>query len=508
MNQEIQITKQPSQRHHQQQVPREDDGATVLDHASHDQHQQDHGQQAAVQGAAAGHHHGSKLTLLPLVFLIYFEVAGGPYGSERAVRAVGPLFTLLGFLVFPFAWGVPESLVTAELSAALPGNGGFVLWADRAFGPLAGSLLGTWKYLSCVINIAAYPALVADYLGRAAPAVAAPGRTRTGTVVGMTVLLSFLNYTGVSIVGWGAVALGLVSLAPFVLMTGMAAPKVRPRRWAAQVEGRKDWRLFFNTLFWNLNYWDSASTMAGEVDRPERTFPRALAVAVVIIAASYLLPLMAVTGATTAPPEEWVNGYLVDAAGIVGGSWLKYWIEAGAVLSSIGMFEAQLSSGAYQLLGMAELGLLPSVFARRATRFRTPWVAIASSTAVTLAVSFLGFDDVVATANFLYSLGTLLEFAAFLWLRARAPDLKRPYRVPLPLPALAAMCAVPSAFLAYVCVVAGWRVFALAGALTALGVGWHAAMRLCRSKNWLRFNTAVVAASDDHHGDYAAGDPV
>ena len=111
-------------------------------------------------------------------------------------------------------------------------------------------------------------------------------------------------------------ALGLVSLAPFVLMAGLAAPMVRPRRWTAvQVKGSKDWRLFLNTLFWNLNYWDSASTMAGEVERPERTFPRALAVAVVLIAASYLLPLMAATGATDAPPETWENGYLADAAG-------------------------------------------------------------------------------------------------------------------------------------------------------------------------------------------------
>ncbi|CAN6312591.1 unnamed protein product [Urochloa humidicola] len=492
MNQEIQLTKQLSQ----QELPSED-GSTVQDHTS----QVDQQQQPDEQGgdSAACRHHRSKLTVLPLVFLIYFEVAGGPYGSERAVRAAGPLFTLLGFLIFPFAWGVPESLVTAELSAALPGNGGFVRWADRAFGPLAGSLLGTWKYLSCVINVAAYPALVADYLGQVIPAVAGPGRVRTGTVTGMTVFLSLVNYTGLSIVGWGAVALGLVSLAPFVLMTGIAAPKVRPRRWAAPVRGRKDWRLFFNTLFWNLNYWDSASTMAGEVERPERTFPRALAAAAVLIPTSYLLSLMAATGATDAPPEAWANGYLADAAGIIGGSWLKYWIEAGAVLSSIGMFEAQLSSGSYQLLGMADLGLLPSAFSRRAARFGTPWVAIAASSAVTLAVSFLAFDDVVATANFLYSLGTLLEFAAFLWLRARLPDLKRPYRVPLPLPALAVMCAVPSAFLVYVCAVAGWRVFALAGALTALGVALHAAMRVCRSKKWLGFNNA---ATEDRQADH------
>lgn len=446
-----------------------------------------------------GHRRGSnKLTFLPLVFLIYFEVAGGAYGAELAVKAAGPLFTLLGFLVFPFAWGVPESLVTAELAAALPGNGGFVLWADRAFGPLAGSLLGTWKYLSCVVNVAAYPALIADYLGQAVPT---GGAARTGAVAGLTVLLSLVNFTGLSIVGWGTVALGLVSLAPSVLMTGMAVPQVRPRRWTVTVEGgSRDWRLFMNTVFWNLNYWDSASTMAGEVERPERTFPRALAVAVVLIAASYLLPLMAATGATDATPDAWTNGYLADAAGVIGGPWLKFWTQAGAVLSSVGMFEAQLSSGAFQLLGMADLGLLPAVFARRAARLRTPWVAVAVSSAVTLAVSFLAFDEVVATANFLYSLGTLLEFAAFLWLRARQPDLKRPYRVPLSsLPALAAMCAVPSAFLAYVCAVAGWRVFALAGALTALGVGLHGSMRLCRAKRWLKFE-----GQQRGHGGHAA----
>ena len=30
-----------------------------------------------------------------------------------------------------------------------------------------------------------------------------------------------------------------------------------------------------NVLFWNLNYWDSASTLAGEVRDPRRVFPQA-----------------------------------------------------------------------------------------------------------------------------------------------------------------------------------------------------------------------------------------
>ncbi len=32
----------------------------------------------------------------------------------------------------------------------------------------------------------------------------------------------------------------------------------------------------------------------------------------------------------------------------------------------------------------------------------------------------------------IYCLAELLEFTAFLWLRIKAPNLKRPYKVPLP----------------------------------------------------------------------------
>jgi amino acid transporter len=271
------------------------------------------------------HAHGkaaarNKLSLVPLIFLIFFEVAGGPYGAEPAVQSAGPLFALLGFLIFPFIWAIPESLVTAELSTAMPGNGGFVVWADRAFGPFSGSLMGTWKYVSGAINGAAFPALCADYLARVVPAVA-DGGPRVATIVTFNVALSFLNYTGLSVVGWSAVALGIASLSPFVLMSGIAIPKIRPHRWGFTA-GEKDWKLFFNTLFWNLNYWDSVSTMAGEVENPGKTFPTALLSSVAMTSLGYLLPLMAATGAIDAPPEDWGNGFFADAAGNQFTHWL------------------------------------------------------------------------------------------------------------------------------------------------------------------------------------------
>lgn len=430
-----------------------------------------------------------KLTLIPLIFLIYFEVAGGPYGEEPAVKAAGPLYALLGFMIFPFIWSIPEALITAELSTAFPGDGGFVIWADRAFGSFFGSLMGSWKFLSGVINIAAFPVLCIDYLKKVIHPLES-GWPRSLAIMVSTCILSFLNFTGLTIVGYVAVLLGLVSLSPFIIMSLAAIPKIKPHRWfsSGQKGLKKDWNLFFNTLFWNLNFWDNVSTLAGEVDRPQKTFPVALLVAVIFTCVAYLIPLFAVIGAVNVDQSQWDSGFHATAAEIIAGKWLKIWLEVGAVLSAIGLFEAQLSSSAYQILGMADLGFLPKFFGLRSKKFNTPWVGILVSTLITLGVSYMDFESIVASANFLYSLGMLLEFAAFIWLRMKKPQLKRPYRVPMKLPGLVIMCLIPSGFLVVIMVVATKIVYLVSGLMTLGAIGWYFFMKFLKSKNVIKFN--------------------
>ncbi|KAI8526379.1 hypothetical protein RHMOL_Rhmol13G0303000 [Rhododendron molle] len=434
-------------------------------------------------------HDPKKLTLIPLIFLIYFEVAGGPYGEESAVQAAGPLLAILGFLIFPFIWSIPEALITAELSTAFPGNGGFVIWADAAFGPFFGSLMGTWKFLSGVINIAAFPVLCVNYLQNIF-SVFSGGYPRYLAVTLSTLLLSFVNYLGLSIVGYFAVFLGIISLLPFIIMSLIAIPQIKPHRWLSlgQKGVKHDWNLFFNTLFWNLNFWDNVSTLAGEVKNPRKIFPKALFIAVIFTCLAYIIPLMAVTGAVSVDQSEWEVGFMARAAEIISGKWLKLWIEIGAVLSGIGLFEAQLSSSAYQVLGMAELGFLPKFFGVRSKWFGTPWVGIVLSTVITLSVSFMNFTDIISSANFLYSLGMLLEFASFLWLRRKYPAMKRPYRVPMGIPVLVVMCLVPSAFLVFIMAIATKVVYLVSGLMTLAGVGWYFFIKYCKAKKWFKFS--------------------
>ncbi|KAL9677076.1 hypothetical protein QQ045_005303 [Rhodiola kirilowii] len=431
-----------------------------------------------------------KLALLPLIFLIYFEVSGGPYGEEGAVGAAGPLLAILGFLVFPFIWSIPEALITAELATAFPGNGGFVIWADQAFGPFWGSLMGSLKFLTGVINIASYPILCIDYLQLLFPSLSS-GLPYYLSILISTSLLAFLNYTGLAIVGHTAVSLGIISLSPFIILTLLCIPKINPVRWLSlgQKTVQKDWTLFFNTLFWNLNFWDSASTLAGEVQNPQTTFPKALFSAMILTSLAYLIPLLATTGAIPLDQTKWVDGYYATIAQIIAGDWLKIWLEIGAVLSAIGLFEAQLSSCAYQVLGMAELSLLPRIFSSRSTWFGTPWVGILISTIIALAVSYLDFADIISSVNFLYSLAMLLEFASFLWLRKKQPALHRPYRIPIELPGLVILCLIPSGFLVFIMAIATKTVLLIGVSMTVAAILWFFVMKFCKSRMLIEFGT-------------------
>ncbi|PPE02442.1 hypothetical protein GOBAR_DD00531 [Gossypium barbadense] len=428
-------------------------------------------------------HNPKKLSIIPLIFLIYFEVSGGAYGEEAAVGAAGPLWAILGFLIFPFIWSIPEALVTAELATAFPGNGGYVMWAHRAFGPFWGSLMGSWKFLSGVINLASYPVLCVDYIKLVFPLLSS-GLPRYAAILFSTLFLSFLNYTGLVIVGYTAVCLGLISLIPFLLLALFSIPMIDPSRWISLGNQgvEKNWSLFFNTLFWNLNFWDNASTLAGEVEQPQKTFPKALFSAGLLTCLAYLVPLLAATGATPLNQQAWVEGYFADVAQIIAGKWLKVFLEIGAVLSIIGLYEAQLSSCVYQLLGMAELGFLPQCFSVRSKWFNTPWVGILVSTSITIGVSFINFTTLISSVNFLYSLGMLLEFASFLWLRRKLPTMKRPFKVPMKLPGLVVMCLIPSGFLVYIISVATGTVFSVSCLVTLVTVVWYFVMRFCKSK--------------------------
>lgn len=453
-----------------------------------------------------------KISLIPLVFLIYYEVSGGPFGVEDSVKAGGPLLALLGFIVFPIIWSIPEALVTAEMGTMFPENGGYVVWVSSAFGPFWGFQQGWMKWLSGVIDNALYPVLFLDYLKSAIPALGG-GLPRVIAVLLLTIALTYMNYRGLTIVGWTAVCLGVFSLMPFCAMGLISIPKLEPARWLVVDMKNIDWNLYLNTLFWNLNYWDSVSTLAGEVENPKKTFPKALFWGMLLVVMGYFIPLLTTIGSVELDRSQWDDGYFADIAKILGGVWLRWWIEAASALSNMGMFEAEMSSDSFQLLGMAERGMLPEAFAIR-SRFGTPVLGILFSASGVLLLSWMSFQEIIAAENYLYCFGMFLEFAAFIWLRIKNPTMPRPYKIPLGTVGVTLMCIPPSVLLCVVLAIASLKVMIVSITAVVIGFLFYPGLEYLKNKNWMRFSSSSslpenierrgVAACADQYVDGAS----
>ena len=144
------------------------------------------------------------------------------------------------------------------------------------------------------------------------------------------------------------------------------------------------------------------------------------------VVGTYVVPLLVGT-AITSSVEDWDVGYYGHAAQVVGGPVLGIAILISAAVSQIGMFEAEMSSDSYQVLGMAERGYLPRRFAAR-SRFGTPVIGIALSSMGVVSMLIFSFTEIVAMLNAAYCLAELLEFAAFVWLRVQRPELHRSFK--------------------------------------------------------------------------------
>ncbi|KAF4675742.1 hypothetical protein FOL47_007333 [Perkinsus chesapeaki] len=394
------------------------------------------------------------LTLWGAVAIIFYSVSGGPFGTEDAVAAGGPFWALLGFLIFPFIWCLPEALVTAEMSSTFPSNCGYVSWVTAAFGPYWGFQEGFWSWLSGATDNAIYPHLLMTYLAVAFPVLNEKLYNNVVLVV-LTLCLTYVNYRGLKVVGWLAVVMMCFVLSPFIVFIIMAVPEVDPSNWLLRRHDM-EWTKWLNVLFWNLNYWDSVSTLAGEVENARSAMPKALLLALCLTCLGYILPLGIATGVDGSFALEgdkafdsWQAGFLGKVAYDVGGGFLGGWVVLAAVVSNIGQYHAEMSSDSYQIQAMAEHGWLPEKLAYR-NKHETPTFAICLQLCVILCLTTLDFLDIVELLNCVYCLAELLEFSAFLYLRYMNPSIWRPYTIPMGFWGCTILLLPPSVFICFI----------------------------------------------------------
>ena len=357
-------------------------------------------------------------------------VSGGTYGTEDIVHGAGYASAILILLITPLIWSLPTAFMIAELSSAIPAEGGFYAWVRRALGNFWGFQEAWLSLVASIFDMAIYPTLFVAYLTRVFPWFSTGYR---GVIVGMALVLAcaLMNIAGIRVVGTTSLWLFFLLSAPFAILVMLAPLKIGALAAAVTTPTNSNVDLIGGMLIamWNYMGWDNASTIAAEVERPQRTYPRAMMLSVGVVALSYILPVSA-AWMTGLKASAFQTGSWADFAGMLGGPLLRMALVVGGMMSAFGMFNALVLSYSRLPLAMAQDGMLPRIFAKVHPHTGAPWIAITVCAAGWACCLGLGFERLVTLDILLYGTSLILEFVALIALRIKEPSLRRPFRVP------------------------------------------------------------------------------
>jgi amino acid transporter len=426
------------------------------------------------------------LTTLPLVFIMFFSTSGGAFTTETLVREVGPGMALLILLLVPLVYSIPEVLIVGELASMLPLEGGYYRWVQRAFGPFWAFQNGWLTWMYSLVDMAIYPVLFDQYLAYFVPSLGKGARW--AIELAMIWSATAINLRGAFRVGRTSVIAGTFIILGFTLMAVAALPHVTHTPWipfaAPGRSGFNGLAVGLSIALWNYIGWDNASTTQGEVRDATRTYPRALAFALPLVAAAYFIPLLSALGATDW--RTWTEGGWPEIARAAGGAFgrpLAIWIAAAGMVSALALFNALLLSYSRVPFVMAGDGYLPSPLARTDDN-GTPRSAVLVSAIIYSVFVLIPFGSLVVADVLLYSLALSLEFASLVRLRQREPTLRGAFRIPVEGGAVALLATLPMLVLVLVIVLSFYDgefgVPALVGTALAIVTGplfFHIAAR-------------------------------
>ncbi len=363
--------------------------------------------------------------------------------------APGSVATLAGRPAWYFAlWlgggaiALAGALSYAELGAALPRAGGEYVYLREAYGPLWGFLYAWCSFLVTLSGaIAAIAVGVAEYGIRAvggAPAGATPPLALVrGVGVAVVLGLSLLNWLGVKassrfqnvLTGITLASIGLLVSLGFAGGRGSLAHfTARP----APLEAGPTWLALGAALvpiFFTYAGWNAPTYVAGEIARPDRAVPLALAAGTGITIGIYLMLNALFVYAFPLDRLRAVETVGEAAARVLIGPGVAAGIAALITLITLCTLNATILTASRIPYALGRDGAFWPALGKLDERTGTPARVLALQAAWTCTLILTGtFSSLLIFATVMMILLSGLAVAALFVLRARAPHLPRPYR--------------------------------------------------------------------------------
>lgn len=372
-----------------------------------------------------------KAGLFYFVWVMFSYCTGGPFGLEDMVTTSGPGMTLIYLLVLPLFWCIPVSLVSAELTAAMPVEGGFYRWVRAGFGDFWGFLAGWWNWCASFLLGSVYAVQFSDYLGFYFPELT--GWRHYVVSLAMIAVITYINVRGIQMVGKFATVLELFILLPVLVLVVIGLAKWHHNPFVPVVPPHQPFFKVFGVGLalglWLYSGYEQLSTVAEEVENPQRSYPRALALVVPMSIAVYFLPTL-VSLAALGNWGSWHTRYFSDAAQLIGGPWLGAWMTVAAMVTCVALLNGTILASTRMPFAMAEDGYLPHVLTGVHRGYGTPWIAIIVSAVIYGLLAMHSLVQLIVIYNWLRVATTVMTVLAAWQLRRKKPDMQRPFVIP------------------------------------------------------------------------------
>jgi basic amino acid/polyamine antiporter, APA family len=368
---------------------------------------------------------------------------------SAAVPEAGPA-VIVSFILAGIAAGL-SAICYAEMASAVPVSGSTYSYAYTTLGEFVAMGVAACLLLEYGVSISAVAVGWSGYLNQllgnlfgveipqslsSAPWDATPGIINLPAVI-LIVLCMLLLLRGASESALVNTIMVIIKLGVLVMFIAIALTAFDTDHfqgfWDAGFGGIL---VASGTIFFSYIGLDAVSTAGDEVKDPQRTMPRAIMGALIVVTSVYVLVAIAALGSQ--PTSEFGSEEQADAGlavileTITGGTWASMILSAGAVISIFSVSLVVMYGQTRILFAMGRDGLLPSIFAKVNPRTMTP---VSNTIIVAVVVAILaGFVPLEHLLN-LVSVGTLVAFIVVaigvIVLRVREPDLPRGFRVPL-----------------------------------------------------------------------------
>ena len=325
-------------------------------------------------------------------------------------------------------------LCFAEAGSRFDGPGSAYLYARTAFGEFIGFEVGWMTWIARVTSVAALSVGFARAVGYIWPA-AREGFGQAVAIVVPLLALTAINIAGVRGGARTAVFLAVTKTVPLLVFVavGMFVASWDVAQAAGSFDGARLGEAALLLLFAYAGFENTAAP-AGEFKNPRRDIPFALITQIVLVTLIYTGVQWVALG--TLPGLATSQTPLADASRLFLGSWGGWLMTIGAGLSILGTNSNTVLAGPRYLYALAEDGFGPRALAAVHPRWRTPWVAILTQTAIALPLALLALIredhfERLATVSVIARLATYLGTAAAVpVLRRKLPDQPGVVRLP------------------------------------------------------------------------------